>query len=289
MPGWPSQDLTKSQGWHWTRGGPGNRPQAPNILGDPACSALPTDGRRTHQPRHTYTFLRLLARARDRQKAPWWWAAGAQQAMVRARAHVPQEIQQALAMARMTALRKPDGGVRGIATGDAFRRLVARTLAKQWADVFDNAMRPYQFAFQARAGTDALAAHVRVAIAQRRDAVLVSLTPQLRLHVAVSLPVQTARRCPGALLPFVRMFYGQPSVYSWWDDRGRLREIQRAGRRFCPRAVCIGAAPVVIAVEVARPWSAEARWPPTSSTRVPHFMPARTPPPGLAAVRRLRL
>ena len=59
-----------------------------------------------------------------------------------ARAHVPQEIQQALAMARMTALRKPDGGVRGIATGDAFRRLVARTLAKQWADVFDNAAVP---------------------------------------------------------------------------------------------------------------------------------------------------
>ena len=48
-----------------------------------------------------------------------------------ARAHVPQEIQQALAMARMTALRKPYSGVRGIATGDPFRRLVARKLAKQ--------------------------------------------------------------------------------------------------------------------------------------------------------------
>ncbi|CAE7948954.1 unnamed protein product, partial [Symbiodinium sp. KB8] len=141
----------------------------------PASAGIEVVSRWTHQPRHTYTFLRLLARARDRQKAPWWWAAGAQQAMMRARAHVPQEIQQALAMARMTALRKPDGGVRGIATGDAFRRLVARTLAKQWADVFDNATRPYQFALQARAGTDALAAHVRVAIAQRRDAVLVSL------------------------------------------------------------------------------------------------------------------
>ena len=29
------------------------------------------------------------------------------------------------------------------------------------------------------------------------------------------------------LLPFVRMLYGQPSVYSWWDDRGRPREIQQ--------------------------------------------------------------
>ena len=46
-------------------------------------------------------------------------------------------------MARLTALRKPDGGVRGIATGDAFRRLVSRTLAKQWATVFDEATRPY--------------------------------------------------------------------------------------------------------------------------------------------------
>ncbi|CAE7868030.1 unnamed protein product, partial [Symbiodinium sp. KB8] len=130
-----------------------------------------------------------------------------------ARAHVPQEIQQARAMVRMTALRKPDGGVRGIATGDAFRRLVARTLAKQWADVFDNATRPYQFALQARAGTDALAAHVRVAIAQRRDAVLVSLNGR------------SAYDCMSRLLPFVRMFYA--SVYNWWDDRGGHREIQQ--------------------------------------------------------------
>ena len=145
-----------------------------------------------------------------------------------ARAHVPQEIQQALAMARMTALRKPDGGVRGIATGDAFRRLVARTLAKQWADVFDNATRPYQFALQARAGTDALAAHVRVAIAQRRDAVLVSLDGRSAYDCMSRLAfLSKLRDVAPELLPFVRMFYGQPSVYSWWDDSGRLREIQQ--------------------------------------------------------------
>ena len=80
------------------------------------------------------------------------------------RAHV----RTALDMARLMALRKPDGGVRGIATGDAFRRLVARTPAKQWATVFDEATRPYQFALQAWAGTDALAAHVRVARSRDR-------------------------------------------------------------------------------------------------------------------------
>ena len=92
-----------------------------------------------------------------------------------AQARVPADIPPALAMARLTALRKPDGGVRGIATGDVFRRLVSKTFARQRAATFDLATRPYQFALQARAGTDALAAHVRAALAKRSDAVLVSL------------------------------------------------------------------------------------------------------------------
>ena len=41
-------------------------------------------------------------------------------------ARVPADVCKALAMARLTALRKPDGAVRGIATGDMFRRLVCQ-------------------------------------------------------------------------------------------------------------------------------------------------------------------
>ena len=92
-----------------------------------------------------------------------------------AQARIPPDIAAGLAMARLTALRKPDGGVQGIATGDVFRRLVSRTLAKSWADTFDHATRPFQHALQARAGTDALAAQVRSALSLRPDAVLVSL------------------------------------------------------------------------------------------------------------------
>ena len=47
--------------------------------------------------------------------------------------HVRQLFCQGLAavrLGRMTALQKPDGGVRGIIVGDYFRRLVSRTLAK---------------------------------------------------------------------------------------------------------------------------------------------------------------
>ncbi|CAE7942855.1 unnamed protein product, partial [Symbiodinium sp. KB8] len=92
-----------------------------------------------------------------------------------AQACVPTKECKALAMARLTALRKPDGGVRGIATGDTFRRLVSKTFAREWVAKFDQATRPFQLALQARAGTDALAAHVRAALETRPGAVLVSL------------------------------------------------------------------------------------------------------------------
>ena len=48
-----------------------------------------------------------------------------------ARGHIPAEILQAVRIGRMTALQKPQGGVRGIVVGDFMRRVVARTLAQQ--------------------------------------------------------------------------------------------------------------------------------------------------------------
>ena len=117
-------------------------------------------------------------------------------------------------MARLTALRKPDGGVRGIATGDAFRRLVARTLAKQWAPTIDQATRPFQFAMQSRAGTDALVLSVRAApghAGERCDRLL-----------------RWSREVAPQLLPFARLFYGQASAYCWWDAAGNLREIPQS-------------------------------------------------------------
>ena len=51
-----------------------------------------------------------------------------------ARGQIPQDILTAVRVGRMTALQKPDGGVRGIVVGAVFRRLVARTIAKQFAE-----------------------------------------------------------------------------------------------------------------------------------------------------------
>ena len=43
----------------------------------------------------------------------------------------PQEVKDGFRLGRMTALAKPDGGVRGIVAGDVIRRLAARTIAQQ--------------------------------------------------------------------------------------------------------------------------------------------------------------
>ena len=50
-----------------------------------------------------------------------------------ARGEVPGEVMEILRMGRITALSKPDGGVRGITVGDILRRLVARTVAQQYS------------------------------------------------------------------------------------------------------------------------------------------------------------
>ena len=55
-------------------------------------------------------------------------------------------ITAALMGARLTALAKLDESVRGIATGSSLRRLVAWTLAKQFASDFEDECAPFQYA-----------------------------------------------------------------------------------------------------------------------------------------------
>ena len=62
---------------------------------------------------------------------------------------VPESIREGLAVAHLTALQKvdetgtPTGDVRGIATGIVLRRLVARTIAQQYAGTVLQATSPF--------------------------------------------------------------------------------------------------------------------------------------------------
>ena len=57
-------------------------------------------------------------------------------------------------LGRMTALQKPDGGVRGIVVGDVLRRLVGRTMAQQLMPEVERFTAPFQYALKTRAGTE---------------------------------------------------------------------------------------------------------------------------------------
>ena len=70
---------------------------------------------------------------------------------------MPEEVLQAVKLGRMTALAKPDGGVRGIVAGDVFRRVVARTMAQQFTPLAEAATHPFQYALSTRAGTECVA------------------------------------------------------------------------------------------------------------------------------------
>ena len=50
------------------------------------------------------------------------------------RGDVSRQAMEVLKLGRLSALRKPDGGVRGIVVGDTFHRIVARTMAQQVAE-----------------------------------------------------------------------------------------------------------------------------------------------------------
>ena len=103
---------------------------------------------------------------------------------------------------------------------------MSRALAKGWADTFDHVTRPHQFALQTRAGTDALAAHVRSAPELQPDAVSVSLDGRSAYDsMSRAAFLRELQSCAPEWLLFVRLFYGGVSMYCWWDANGRCRDV----------------------------------------------------------------
>ena len=94
---------------------------------------------------------------------------------------------------RLTAFAKKDGGVRGVAIGITWRRVVGRTLAKQFMKDFEDECSPFQHALSTRAGTDCVEHMLR---AQQKR------TPALKIegigaydHVLRSAPAEQVARC----------------------------------------------------------------------------------------------
>jgi len=130
----------------------------------------------------------------------------------------------------MTTLRKDNGRIRGIATGDVFRRLVTRALAQQYAEALSAATAPFQFALSTRAGTDCAALLLRAMLDQDTDAVVVSIDGVGAYdHVSRAAIFEKLYAEPRLrdLIPFVRLWYGRQSTYLWQDEAGNVRRVSQ--------------------------------------------------------------
>ena len=137
-----------------------------------------------------------------------------------ASADVPEPVAAALALGRMTALQKANGKVRGIVVGNTIRRLVCRTVARQFADELQSATAPFQFALQTRAGTDALGHALRTISELFPESVITSIDGIGAFdHVQRAAMFRELLEVPAlhALVPLVRMFYARTSRFLWTD------------------------------------------------------------------------
>ena len=91
------------------------------------------------------------------------------------RAEVPAEEMRLVRGGRLTALSKPDGGVRGIVAGDVIRRLVARTMSQQLAKAAEAATAPHQYALSTRAGCECVAHALQGLVELDLDTTIVSI------------------------------------------------------------------------------------------------------------------
>ena len=147
------------------------------------------------------------------------------------RKRLPREISVALTSARLTALAKLDGGVRGIATGCTLRRLMARTLAKHFMKDFEQECAPFQYALSARAGTDCFGHVVRVSTDADHGLTILSMDGIGAYdHVLPAAMLTKLSQMPEArkLLPFVRLSYAGLSSYTWFDEKGKRHVVNQA-------------------------------------------------------------
>ncbi len=145
-----------------------------------------------------------------------------------AEADVPREAIAAKCLGRLTALQKSNGGVRGIVAGDIVRRLVSRTIAQQIGPEVEEATSPHQYALSTRAGTECVAHALQALTAQDERMTVLSIDGVGAFDsISRAAMLSALSQLPGAsaTLPFVKMWYGQPSNYLWEDDEGQAHRI----------------------------------------------------------------
>ena len=166
---------------------------------------------------------------------------------------IPEEVVDGIRLGRLTALAKPDGGVREIVVGDTVRRLVARTMAKQVANKAEKATAPFQYALSTRAGCECV---VQALTDQDVNATVVTIDGVGAYDlISRNAMLEGLLRMEGGdqILPFARLFCGTPSTYLWEDEMGNTQEIPQGeggeqGDPLMPMLFSLGEHPALEAI-----------------------------------------
>ena len=178
-----------------------------------------------------------------------------QAAELLARAQVPPSIKEAIRLGRLTALRKLDGGVRGIVAGDIVRRLVARTISQQLSERVQVATAPFQYALSTRAGCECVA-HALQGITEMSATATITSVDGISAFDLISRKamLEGLRGVDESVVPFVSMFYSSPSGYLWEDAEGTTHTIVQGeggeqGDPMMPLLFSLGQHPALVEVQ----------------------------------------
>jgi hypothetical protein len=173
-----------------------------------------------------------------------------------AQARVPGCAAGALRLGRMVAPSKTSGEMKGIVTGDVFRRMLAHTMAQQLSQVLHSGCSPFQYALSTRAGAECMAHTLRVVTETSPTTTALSIdgvsafdqvSRQSMLSNLRALPVSCGP------LPFARLFYGHPYTYLWYDAEGRPMKLGRRrgeqGDPLMPALFALGQHPALASVQ----------------------------------------
>ena len=174
-----------------------------------------------------------------------------------ARGDVPPLIIDVIRASKLTALRKNNGGVRGIVAGEVIRKLVARTVAQQLGPAVEAATSPFQFALSTKPGCECVA-HCIQALCETDPQLTLTSVDEVSAFDLISRRAIMAglERVDGgaSVLPSVHLFYGRPSTYWWEDDSGTMHTINQGeggeqGDPLMPLLFAVGQHPALVATQ----------------------------------------
>ena len=130
----------------------------------------------------------------------------------------------------MTALQKPDGKVRGIATGMAFRRLVAKCLARQLPRLWNQSV-PHSSSLCPQEREQIAWATSSEPATDDNPALTMTSIDGVGAYDHVYRSAMLAKLLEVAalqgLLPFARFAYSETTTYLWEDDEGVRHHIRQ--------------------------------------------------------------